>query len=94
MGISVRLADAILSTPSWFVRVISEREKYEWQVMGIERVQEEKLVNQFSRDKKIQRAKVLEIMRANYDSCLNDARALISTLFECLEQVHTKQQIK
>jgi len=85
MGISGWLTEAILSTPSWFIRTINAREKYEWEVVGVERVREERMVNQMSRKFKIDRPPLLQILRDNYDSCLDESKTFSKTIFECFE---------
>ena len=85
MGVSSQFSEAILSTPSWFIRAVNEREKYEWQVVGSERVHEEIAINQISRRLKIERDELMQKFEKNYDSCMNEARAFTSTVFACVE---------
>jgi hypothetical protein len=85
MGISSQFSEAIFSTPAWFVRVINDREKYEWQVMGANRVLEEQLINQMSRKFQIDRPKLLSTLEKNYDSCLDESKDFQRTIFECFE---------
>ena len=82
---SRQFSEAILSTPSWFIRAVNEREKYEWQVVGSERVHEEIAINQISRRLKIKRDELMQKFEKNYDSCMNEARAFTSTVFACFE---------
>lgn len=90
MGISMMLDDAINTTESWRMRYLTETEKKQWQVFGTDRLEEELLFNQISRERKIPRNDFIEIFKSHYDECLNDAKELKQTVFECAKSRNIK----
>ena len=94
MGLSTNLADAILATPNWTSRQLSDDEKIRWGVSGIDRYHEDILFNKMSRDRSITRPEVAEIFRSNYANCLVEAEAFSRTVFECAETKEVLVQVK
>jgi hypothetical protein len=83
MGVSMLLADAMDTTPSWTIRQLTELEKKQWQVFGFDRLSEELYFNQVSRERYISRREFIDIFKSNYEDCLNQAREFKETVFEC-----------
>lgn len=86
MGVSVMLDDAINTTESWRMRYLTEAEKRQWQVFGIDRLEEELYFNKLSRERGIPRKDFVEIFKYNYENCLKDAKELKETIFECVNK--------
>ncbi len=86
MGASVMLDDAINTTESWKMRYLTETEKRQWQVFGIDRLEEELYFNKLSRELGIPRKDFVEIFKYNYEKCLKDAKELKETIFECVNK--------
>ena len=84
MGVSVMLDDAINTTESWKMRYLTETEKRQWQVFGIDRLEEELYFNKLSRERGISRKDFVEIFKYNYEKCLNETKELKETIFECV----------
>jgi hypothetical protein len=83
MGISMLLDDAINMTEFWRIRYLTESEKKQWQVFGTDMVEEEILFSQVARDTKISKEDFIRIFRSHYDSCLENSKILMETVFEC-----------
>lgn len=90
MGISMMLDEAINTTESWRMRYLTETEKKQWQVFGADRLEEEILFNQISKERKITRNEFIEIFKSHYDECLNGAKELKQTIFECAKSKNKK----
>ena len=83
MRLSSNISDAILSTPSWKYRKLSDDEKTTWELIGVDRYHEELFFNKMSRERSITRDKVSKIHESNYDYCLTQARDLTESIFDC-----------
>lgn len=83
MGISMMLADAMLSTEAWGIRQLTELEKKQWQVFGFDRLIEETFFSETARDRHISRKEFTDIFKSNFDSCLREARNFKQTIFDC-----------
>jgi hypothetical protein len=83
MGVSLLLDDAMNNTESWRMRYLTDAEKQQWQVFGTDRLEEERLFNQIARSHNITRTKFIKVFKSNYKKCLNEAKALNMTIFEC-----------
>jgi hypothetical protein len=90
MGVSAWLSDAMNNTESWRIRILTEKEKRQWQVFGTDRVEEEILFNQMARDRHISRLELINIFRSNYDDCLEASMSLQATVFECAQTKDVK----
>lgn len=90
MGISMMLDDAINTTESWRMRYLTEAEKRQWQVFGTDRLEEELFFNKISTERKIPRNDFIEIFKSHYDECLNEAKELNQTIFECTKSKNKK----
>ena len=91
MGISLLLADAMDTTPSWTIRQLSELEKKQWQVLGFDRLAEELYFNQSARERHISRIEFIDIFKSNYDDCLLIAREFKQTVFDCAKTKNLKE---
>jgi ATP-dependent protease ClpP protease subunit len=83
MGISIMLADAMDSTVSWSIRLLTELEKKQWQVFGFDRLAEELYFNQTARERHISRNEFIHIFKSNYEDCVKKARDFEQTVFDC-----------
>jgi hypothetical protein len=86
MGISLMLDDAVNTTASWRMRYLTETEKVQWNVFGVDRLEEELLFNQISRERKISRNEFIKIFKKNYYECLIKSKNLEQTIFECARE--------
>jgi len=91
MRVSSLLFEAMNNTESWRIRKLTEAEKYQWQVFGADRVEEELLFNQIARDRNISRKEFINIFSSNYDDCLIESRNLKKTLFQCAKDKKLKK---
>ncbi|MEI6599915.1 MAG: hypothetical protein WCN21_05550 [Comamonadaceae bacterium] len=90
MDITNPLLDAMLNTESWRIRLITEKEKREWQVMGTDRVYEERLFTSIANELKIPRNDYIQIFSTNYEDCLEDAKKFERTAYECAKTKKVK----
>lgn len=91
MGISLLLADAMDSTESWSIRQLTEQEKKQWQVFGVDRLAEELYFNQTARERFISRHEFIDIFKSNYEDCLHQAREFKQTVFDCAKSKKLKE---
>ena len=90
MRISYLLADAILNTVSWSQKILTEREKREWQVMGTDRVTEERQFTAITKELDLNRKDLVKIYETNYSDCLDEAKKFERTVFECAKTKKVK----
>lgn len=91
MGISSMLGDAIQSTPSWQIRILTPSEIRQWQVMGTDQQTEEELFTQTAKEKFISRKEFIDIYKQNHVECLNQAKAFVMTVLECTRSKKIKE---
>jgi hypothetical protein len=85
MGISLMLDDAMNTTESWRMRYLSETEKRQWNVFGIDRLEEEIIFNKISRKLNVKRTEFISFYGLNYENCLESVKNLKYTVFECTQ---------
>lgn len=90
VGMSSSLVDAILNTESWRMRYLDDKEKRDWQVMGADRVYEERLFTSIAKDLNISREKYINIFRTNYEDCLIDSSKFEKSVYECSKRRKVK----
>ena len=90
MGISDRLLDAIESTPYWSIYFLTEKEKEDWRVFGIDQLEQHLQINAIADKRFISQAEFTHIFSSNYEDCLDQARKLKQTVFECAEKRNLK----
>jgi len=91
MGVSALLTDAIETTPNWQLRTLTPLEIRQWQVLGTDKVTEETLFTELSREKFISRKEFIDIYREHYDECLLKAKDFEMTVFDCVKPYRATQ---
>ncbi len=91
MGVSMLLTDAIETTPNWQLRTLTPSEIRQWQVLGTDKVTEETLFTELSREKFISRKEFIGIYRDHYDECLLKAKEFEMTVFDCVKPYRATQ---
>ena len=83
MGASMLLADAILTTPFWKYREITEIEKIQWSLHGIERNSEEKFFRLYAKENAMTKDKFVSKFVKHYERCTEASKRFELTVFEC-----------
>lgn len=89
--ISPQLATAILSTPFWSVKFLTEDEKKNWNVNGIDRVEAEILVTKIAKERSMIRSDFSELVGKKLDECYEQTKLLEQTGWDCLRKVVNRE---
>lgn len=85
--ISTQLASAILGTPFWTVRFLTDDEKRNWNVSGTDRVEAEILVTRIAKERSMKRSDFSELVGKKWDECFEKAKLFEQTSWDCLRTV-------
>jgi len=85
MGMSSQLTTAALIVPNWTIRKLTDEEKWNWGVQGIERVHEELYFRQAAKKLGVTLDEYKEKFRTQLEECKNQARAFESVYFDCVK---------
>ena len=85
MGMSSQLTTAALIVPNWTIRKLSEEEKWNWGIQGIERVHEELYFRQAAKKLGVTLDEYKEKFRNQLEECRNQARSFESMYFDCVK---------
>ena len=85
MRLSANLASAILGTPFWSIRYLSDGEKFNWNVNGTDRAESEILVTNIAKERNINRGQFTKTVERYYFYCYEQAMYLNETLWSCLK---------
>lgn len=92
MGVSLLLDDAINNTESWRMRYLTDTEKKQWQIFGIDRLEEELYFNRTARERGIPRSEFIKIFKSNYDDCLKEVKNFKNNILDCSKSKLYKSQ--
>jgi hypothetical protein len=91
MGLSLLVADAIVTTPYWASRQITYQEKRRWGVHGTERIAEELWFRTTAKSLNMTTDMLMEIYSDNFKRCDAMARGFEMTQYECVIQLASKR---
>ena len=83
--ISPDFATAILNTPFWTMRYLTDTEKVNWNVNGIDRVESEILAIEIAKVRRISRSEMKSFIDRHYYECFEQVKFLKETAWECLK---------
>lgn len=89
--IDPQLASAILSTPFWTVRFLTDVEKKSWNVNGIDRVEAEILVTRIAKERSMIRSDFSELVGKKLDECYEQTKLFEQTGWDCLRTVVNRE---
>jgi hypothetical protein len=89
--INPQLASAILSTPFWTVRFLTDDEKKSWNVNGIDRVEAEILVTRIAKERSMMRSDFSELVGKKLDECYEQTKLFKQTGWDCLRTIVNKE---
>ncbi len=91
MGLSLLVADAIVTTPYWASRQITYQEKRRWGIHGTERVAEELWFRTTAKSLNMTTDMLMEIYSDNFKRCDAMARSYEMTQYECAYNLASKR---
>jgi hypothetical protein len=91
MGLSLLVADAIVTTPYWASRQITYQEKRRWGIHGTERIAEELWFRTTAKSLNMTTDMLMEIYSDNFKRCDAMARGFEMTQYECVIQLASKR---
>ncbi len=86
MRLSSNLANAILDTPSWTLRVLSNEEKFAWGVNGTDRPETDYLLLQIAKERGIKSGDYARVVDQHYRDCHQRTERLQETVWDCLRK--------
>jgi hypothetical protein len=89
--ISPQFASAILNTPFWTVRYLTDDEKKIWNVSGIDRVEAEIMVTRIARERSMIRSDFSELVEKKVDYCYEQTKLFEQTGWDCLRTVVNRE---
>ncbi len=89
--ISPQLGSAILNTPFWTVKYLTEDEKKSWNVNGIDRAEAEILVTRIAKERSMIRSDFSELVGKKLDECYEQTKLLEQTAWECMRTVVNRE---
>jgi hypothetical protein len=91
MGLSLLVADAIVTTPYWASRQITYQEKRRWGIHGTERIAEELWFRTTAKSLNMTTDMLMEIYSDNFKRCDAMARGFEMTQYECVYNLASKR---
>jgi len=85
MGMSEQLITATLIIPNWSIRYLTEDEKWNWGVLGIEPIHEELYFRRAARKLGISFDEFKERFQDQLENCRTQARAFENIYFDCVK---------
>jgi hypothetical protein len=85
MGISNQVSSAALIIPNWSIRYLSEDEKWNWGVLGIEALHEELYFRQAAKKLGLTFDEYKSKFQDQLEECKTQARAFESIFFDCVK---------
>ncbi len=86
MRLSSNLANAILDTPSWTLRVLSNEEKFAWGINGTDRAETDFLLLQIAKERGMKSGDFARVVDQYYRDCHQRTERLQETVWDCLRK--------
>jgi hypothetical protein len=83
MRISENLYKLYSDTPFWDFRILTEKEKFGWNINGTDIVETAYLMKEYAKKKNVDREEFEIIFSDNYRACFNRMRNLEMTVWDC-----------
>jgi hypothetical protein len=85
MRISKNIQNLNYDTPYWDFRVFTEKEKFEWNMNGVDMAEAAFLMKEYAKRKNIDREDFEIIFSENYRSCFEKMKNLEMSVWDCAE---------